>query len=107
MAKKTFIAGEDLTGKAGYALKAENGKVKLAGVKGEACLGILSNDNIADKAVAGEVCKVKLGGTVKMGNFLAAGTDGRLAVAQTSEHDVAMALQDGVENDKIYAVVIV
>ena len=40
MAKKTFIAGEDLTGKAGYALKAENGKVKLAGVKGEACLGI-------------------------------------------------------------------
>ena len=31
MAKKTFIAGEDLTGKAGYALKAENGKVKLAG----------------------------------------------------------------------------
>ena len=42
-----------------------------------------------------------------MGNFLAAGTDGRLAVAQTSEHDVAMALQDGVENDKIYAVVIV
>ena len=64
MAKKTFIAGEDLTGKAGYALKAENGKVKLAGVKGEACLGILSNDNIADKAVAvalpGEVCKVKL-----------------------------------------------
>ena len=106
MAKKTFIAGEDLTGKAGYALKAENGKVKLAGVKGEACLGILSNDNIADKAVAvalpGEVCKVKLGGTVKM-----AGTDGRLAVAQTSEHDVAMALQDGVENDKIYAVVIV
>ena len=111
MAKKTFIAGEDLTGKAGYALKAENGKVKLAGVKGEACLGILSNDNIVDKAVIvalpGEVCKVKLGGTVKMGNFLAAGTDGRLAVAQTSEHDVAMALQDGVENDKIYAVVIV
>ena len=111
MATKTFIAGADLTGKAGYALKADNGKVKLASVKGEACLGILTNDNVADRAVTvalpGEVCKVKLGATVTMGAFLAAGTDGRLATTADSENDVAMALEAGVENDLIYAVVIV
>ena len=108
MAKKTFIAGADLTGKVGYAVKADNGKVKLAGTKGEACLGILMNDNVADRAVGvalvGEVCKAKLGDTVAMGDKLAAQADGRLAKVAASEVAIAMAVEAGGENDLAYVV---
>lgn len=111
MAKKTFIAGADLTGKVGYAVKASDNKVVLASVKGEACLGIVMNDNVADRAVGvalvGEICKVKLGGTVAMGDALAAQTTGKLAKVADSDAKVAMALEAGVENDLIYAVIIV
>lgn len=111
MAKKTFIAGADLTGKVGYAVKADAGKIKLASTKGEACLGILMNDNKADQAVGvalvGEVCKAKLAGTVAMGDLLAAQADGRLAKIADSEADVAMAIEAGAENDLIYVVALV
>lgn len=111
MAKKTFIAGADLTGKVGYAVKANDNKVILADTKGEQCLGIIMNDNIADKAVGvaliGEVCKVKLGGAVAMGDLLAATANGTLDVAGDSEADVAMALENGAEGDLIYAVALI
>lgn len=111
MAKKTFIASADLTGKVGYAVKADGGKVKLASTKGEACLGIVMNDNVAGRgvgvALVGEVCKAKLAGAVTMGALLAAQADGRLATTGTSEADVAMALEDGAENDLIYVVALV
>ena len=111
MAKKTFIAGADLTGKVGYAVKADNGKVKLADTKGETCLGIVMNDNVADRgvgvALVGEVCKAKLASDVAMGALLAAQADGRLATTADSEADVAMALEAGKTGDLIYVVALV
>lgn len=111
MAKKTFIAGADLTGKVGYAVKADNGKVILADTKGEACLGIVMNDNVADRgvgvALVGEVCKAKLAGDVVMGDLLAAQTTGALNKSAASEADVAMALEAGKSGDLIYVVALV
>lgn len=109
MAKRTFIAGEDLTKKIGYALKVDGGKVKVATGAGTACFGVLMNDNVADKAVGiaftGEVCKAKLGGAVVMGALLANDANGKLVTIADNQVAVAQALEAGAENDLVYVVV--
>lgn len=113
MNRKTFIAGEDLTGKVGYALKVDTNKIKVASVAGAECFGILMNDNKANGAVGvaltGDVCKAKLGGTVTMGALLACDTSGKLIAQVVTESAtpavVAKALEGGVSGDLIYVVV--
>lgn len=108
MNRKSFIAGEDLTGKIGYALKVEENKVAVQTAAGKA-FGILMNDNEADKAVGvaltGDVCKAKCGGAVVMGGLLASDANGKLVAAEEAANAVAMALEAGAENDLIYVVV--
>ncbi len=108
MNRKSFIAGEDLTGKIGYALKAEEKVVKLQDVAGDA-FGIVMNDNKKDMAVGvaltGDVCKAKLGGAVVMGAILTADAQGKLVTIADGQKAVAMALEAGAENDLIYVVV--
>lgn len=109
MNRKTFIAGEDLTGKIGYALKVVEGKVAVATVAGAECFGIVMNDNKANMAVGvaltGDVCKAKLGDEVAMGDLLACDEDGKLVVVASTAKAVAKALEAGEENDLIYVVV--
>ena len=113
MAVKTFIAGENLTDKIGYAVIASstNKQVILADDANDICLGILTNDNTSGGAVAvalpGEVCKVKLGGAVDFGGELKAADGGALVAAGgTGDNNVvAKALEDGASGDLIYAVV--
>lgn len=112
MNRKTFIAGEDLTNKIGYALKVDTGKVKVATSAGAECFGIVMNDNVADKAVGvaltGDVCKAKLGGTIAMGDILSCDASGKLikqVVGESTPAVVAKALEGGVANDLIYVVV--
>lgn len=109
MNRKSFIAGADLTDKIGYAVKPADGKIVLASVAGEACFGVLMNDNVADRAVGvaltGDVCKAKAGGAVAMGALLATDANGKLVTAGENAEVVAMALEAGVANDLIYVVV--
>ena len=105
--RTTFKAGADLTGKIGYAVVAtENDReVELGSTAGELCVGILMNDNIAGYAVgvalAGEICKGKLGGTVACGQGLAVDANGKLKVATAGQNVIAKALKDGVADDLI------
>jgi len=106
---KTFIAGADLTGKIGYAVKAhtDNKEVVLAGANA-VCLGILVNDGIENAGVGvatvGERVLAKVGGAVEFGDMLKADTNGMLVVAGGSGDDnvIATAEQDGATNDLIY-----
>ena len=101
MAVKTFIAGENLTDKIGYAVIASSTNKH----------GILTNDNTSGGAVAvalpGEVCKVKLGGAVDFGGELKAADGGALVAAGGTGDDnvIAKALEDGASGDLIYAIV--
>lgn len=109
MNRKSFIAGADLTGKVGFAVKPADGKLVLGSVAGEECFGILMNDNVKDMAVGvaltGDVCKAKLGGAVAMGALLAVDANGKLTTAGENAKVVAKALEAGVANDLIYVVV--
>lgn len=109
MNRKTFIAGEDLTHKIGYALKVDAGKVKVATVAGNECFGIIMNDGKEGMAVGvaltGDVCKAKLGDAVAMGALLACDENGKLVEAEDENAIVAKALEGGAENDLIYVVV--
>lgn len=106
MARKTFIAGEDLTGKYGFAIVANEDKVKVAKTANSTIMGILMNDGKADKAVGvamvGEVTKAKLGGTVAMGDELACDANGKFQKLGDNGVAVALAMQSGVANDLIY-----
>ena len=106
---KSFIAGADLTGKVGYAVKAntDNKDGVLAGAN-EVAFGILTNDNVENKAVAvatvGERVLAKLGGAVEHGNDLKVASGGALVVAGGTGDDnvCAVAEQDGASGDLIY-----
>lgn len=110
MAKKSFIAGEDLTGKYGFAIVASADGAKVAGTAGVDCLGILMNDGKEGKAVGvamvGEITKAKLGGAVDFGALLAVDANGKFVEQAESALAVAKALEDGAENDLIYVVVL-
>lgn len=105
--RTTFKAGADLTGKIGYAVVAtENDReVALGSTAGELCVGILINDNIEGYAVgvalAGEICKGKLGGAVDCGDGLAVDANGKLQVATSGQQVIAKALKAGVANDLV------
>lgn len=104
--RTTFKAGEDLTGKIGFAVKATaDREVKLGAVAGELCVGILINDNkegfAVGVALGGEICKGKLGGTVACGDGLAVDANGKLAKAEEGDHVIAKALKAGVANDLV------
>ena len=109
---KTFIAGANLTGKIGYAVKAhtDNKEVVLAGANA-VCLGILVSDGVENAGVgvatSGERVLAKLGGAVEFGDALKADTNGELVVAGGSSDDnvIATAEQDGAENDLIYVTI--
>lgn len=70
-------------------------------------IGILQNtttetDEVAEVALPGGGGVAKLGGTVAAGDMLGFNTSGLLIkVAQASDRVIAMAMQDGVENDLI------
>ena len=105
---KSFIAGENLTGKVGYAVKAntDDKEVVLAGAN-EVAFGIIKNDNIENGAVGvatvGERVLAKLGGAVEHGDDLKVGTGGALVVGGTNgDNVVAVAEQDGASGDLIY-----
>ena len=109
---KSFIAGADLTGKVGYAVKADtdNKEVVLAGAN-EVAFGILTTDNTAGKAVGvakvGERVLAKLGGAVSFGDKLKVATGGLLVVAGGTGDDnvIAEAEEDGVANDLRYVTI--
>ena len=106
---KSFIAGENLTGKVGYAVKAntDDKEVVLAGAN-EVAFGIITNDNIENGAVGvatvGERVLAKLVGSVEHGDDLKVGTGGALVKAGGTNDDnvVAVAEQDGASGDLIY-----
>lgn len=108
----SFIAGADLTGKVGYAVKADtdNKEVVLAGAN-EVALGILKNANTSGNAVGvatlGERVLAKLGGAVEFGNKLKVTTGGVLIVAGGTGDDnvIAEAQEDGASGDLIYVIV--
>lgn len=106
---KSFIAGADLTGKLGYAVKAntDNKEVILCGAN-EVAFGILTNDNTENKTVGvatvGERVLAKLGGSVEHGDALKVASGGVLVVAGGTGDDnvIAVAEEDGSANDLIY-----
>lgn len=108
MANYSFIAGEDLTGKIGYAIKGDPTGVKVQTSANEGCLGVLMNDNVAGRVVGialnGEMAKAKLGGTVAQGDLLSADASGKLVKATTGKI-VAQALEAGDTDALIYVVV--
>lgn len=114
MTIKTFIAGEDLTDKIGYAVIASttNKQVLLADDANDVCLGILTNDGISGEAVGvaltGEVTKAVLGGAVEHGDALKVADGGALVKAGGTGDDnvIAVALEDGASGGKIYVEVV-
>ena len=110
---RSFIAGVDLTGKAGFAVKADtdNREVVLAGAN-EVCLGILTNVGVAGAAVGvanvGETVLAKLGGAVDFGMKLKADADGKLVAAGGTGDDnvIAEAQEDGADEDLIRVTVV-
>ena len=114
MTIKTFIAGENLTDKSGYAViaSATNKQVLLADDANDACLGILTNDGVSGEAVGvaltGEVTKAVTGGAVEHGNPLKAADGGALVLADGTGDDnvIAIALEDGASGSKIYVEVV-
>ena len=114
MTIKTFIAGENLTDKIGYAViaSATNKAVLLADDANDVCLGILTNDGVSGEAVGvaltGEVTKAVLGGAVEHGNALYAGDGGALLASDETGNDniIAIALEDGASGGKIYVEVV-
>lgn len=108
MANYSFIAGEDLTNKRGYAIKGDPTGVKVQTSANGGCLGILMNDNVAGGAVGialnGQITKAKLGGTVAQGDLLSTDASGKFVKATTGDI-VAQALEAGDSDDLVYAVV--
>lgn len=114
MTIKTFIAGENLTDKIGYAViaSATNKAVLLADDANDACLGILTNDGVSGEAVGvaltGEVVKAVTGGAVEHGDALKVADGGALVVAGGTGDDnvIAVALEDGASGSRIYVEVV-
>ena len=113
MAIKSYIAGGDLTGKVGYAVKSNGtSKTVVVGTANAVCTGILTNDNVSGKPVAvanvGEVCLAKLGASASFDGFLKADSAGKLVPAGGTGDDnvIAQALQDGSANDLIEVVIV-
>lgn len=113
MAIKSYLAGADLTGKLGFAVKSSGtSKTVIVGTANAVCIGILTNDNTSGKAVGvaldGEVCLAKLGGSVSYGDFLKADSAGKLVVAGGTGDDnvIAQALQGGSANDLAEVVIV-
>lgn len=106
---KSFIAGENLTGKLGYAVKAntDDKEVVLAGAN-EVAFGIITNDNVENApvgvATVGERVLAKLGGSVEHGDDLKVASGGALVKAGGTADDnvCAVAEQDGSSGDLIY-----
>lgn len=106
-----FNAAEDLSAKQFRAVKFastgtdDNKKVVAAGA-GERAVGILQNDPAdgrgAEVAVAPGGSKMKLGGTVALGQLLKSDANGDgVVIAAGDEEVVARALEAGVDNDVI------
>ncbi len=110
---KTFIAGKDLTGKAGYAVvaSATDKEVELA-TANAVCFGILTNDGEEGKGVGvakeGKRVLAKIGGTVSFGEKLIADSAGRLVASDETGDDniIAEAEQDAVVNDLAYVTIV-
>lgn len=83
----------------------EHVQVSSAGT--DKSIGILQNttvaaNEVAEVALPGGGAVAKLGGTVSFGDELAANSDGKLVKVTAANHIViAIAMEDGVENDLI------
>lgn len=98
-----YKAGADLTDQEFKAVKLVDGKVVLAlATEG---VGILMSstalDGVAEVALPGGGGKARLGGVVSEGDSLTAAADGRLVVATAGQRAIAVALESGLENDRI------
>lgn len=83
------------------------GHVQKATAEADKCIGILQNttteaDEEAEVALPGGGAVAKLGGSCSFGDELASTTDGRLIkVSAANKIVIAVAMEDGVENDLI------
>lgn len=98
----TLVAGEDLSSHQYKAVKLNNyGKVVLAGA-GENAIGILQDTPKANKPCAVMVygvSKAVYGGTITAGTNLSVGPDGKLVAQTSTEPVVAIALENGSNNE--------
>ncbi len=104
---KTLTSAADLSAKAGYIVKLDaSGNLDLAAAATNLIVGVLESNDGGSGATGvyqflGTV-KVKLGGTVAIGDFVTADSAGK-GVATTSDHAVVVgrALEAGVAGDMI------
>ncbi len=104
---KTLTSAADLSAKAGYIAKIDtSGNLDLAAAATNKIVGVIESNDGGSGATAvyqflGTV-KVKLGGTVAIGDWVTADSAGK-GVATTTDKDVAIgrALEAGVSGDMI------
>lgn len=108
MAWQTYTAGEDLTGKKGYAIEvnAGTGKVHVAG-GGEASIGLLRTEGVADANVSVFTSgreKAQIGSAVKAGHYLTPDAAGKLrtVAALDGAHVVAVAEVAAAADTEVY-----
>jgi len=98
-------AGANLTGKAMYIAKvAADGDIELAAAATDAILGVIREENVADRPATvqmGGVGKVICGGAVVAGNLLTSDGNGKAIAASATNRVLGMALMNGDANDVI------
>lgn len=98
-------AGADLTGKLHYiAIIDTDGDIILATAATQALLGVIREENVADKPVTvqfGGVGKVICGGTIVAGNPVTADGNGKGVAASAGNQVIGRALMNGDANEII------
>jgi hypothetical protein len=104
--EKSLECSEDLSEKQFFIVQQDaNGKVGVAEGATDLLLGVLQNNPASGEMATyrfGGTTKVKAGGTIAIGDWITAASDGE-AVATTTDGDIVIgkALQAGVDQDVI------
>lgn len=100
----TLAAGADLSAKQFYFVEVNSSGAAVLAGDGENAVGVLQNDptsgNAATVGFFG-VTKVKAGGTVTAGGFVASDTNGKAVTAATGDIILGTFLEGGVSNDLV------
>jgi hypothetical protein len=105
----SFESSADLTGKEGYAVEIESGKVELWDGTGEPFGVVLDGETTAGRntvatfAAASGTVKVKLAGTVTAGMLLEIASGGKFQERTGTNDSYAMAIEDGVADEMVEA----
>lgn len=104
--EKTLVAGEDMSAKQHYIVQlSATGTLEVAEGATDLIVGVLQNEPLSGEAALYRfegTAKVKLGGTVAIGDWVTTDTAGK-GVATTTDGDIVIgrALEAGVDGDII------